>query len=240
MAPASARPSKVLVPRPISSISTRLRSVAPCTIAAASVISSMKVDLRVGQIVGGADAGVDRVDRPEPAGGRRHERAHRRQQHDQRHLAHVGALAAHVRAGDDQHARLRVEPAVVGDEVAGAGLGQPRFDHRVAAGLDLDARARATNSGAAPVRASAARSASAASASSVASARASACSAGRCGCSASSSCSYSHFSRASARSWADSALSSKRLQLGRDVALGVLQRLAAAVVGRHLVGVRRA
>ncbi len=41
---ASARPSKVEVPRPISSISTRLCGVAACRICAASVISSMKVD----------------------------------------------------------------------------------------------------------------------------------------------------------------------------------------------------
>ncbi len=44
MAPASARPSKVEVPRPISSISTSECSVAAWRIAAASVISSMKVD----------------------------------------------------------------------------------------------------------------------------------------------------------------------------------------------------
>jgi hypothetical protein len=44
MAKASATPSKVEVPRPISSISTRLFSVAPCRMAAASVISTMKVE----------------------------------------------------------------------------------------------------------------------------------------------------------------------------------------------------
>ena len=44
MAKASARPSKVEVPRPISSISTSDRSVAPFRIAAASVISTMKVE----------------------------------------------------------------------------------------------------------------------------------------------------------------------------------------------------
>ena len=41
---ARARPSKVEVPRPISSINTKDCSVALCTMAAASVISSMKVD----------------------------------------------------------------------------------------------------------------------------------------------------------------------------------------------------
>ena len=59
-----------------------------------------------------------------------------------------------------------------------------------------------------------ARSASAASTSSEASARPSSDSAARCGCSASSSCSHSHFSRASARSCAESALSSKALSSG--------------------------
>ena len=43
-AQASDRPSYVLVPRPISSISTRLRSVAEFRITAASVISTMKVE----------------------------------------------------------------------------------------------------------------------------------------------------------------------------------------------------
>ena len=44
IAAASAIPSKVDVPRPISSISTRLESVARFRIAAASVISTMKVE----------------------------------------------------------------------------------------------------------------------------------------------------------------------------------------------------
>ena len=44
MAQASARPSKVVVPRPISSISTRLSSVALCRMLAVSVISTMKVE----------------------------------------------------------------------------------------------------------------------------------------------------------------------------------------------------
>jgi hypothetical protein len=40
---ASARPSKVLVPSPISSISTRLSALALCRMPAVSVISTMKV-----------------------------------------------------------------------------------------------------------------------------------------------------------------------------------------------------
>ena len=41
---ANARPSKVEVPRPISSIRTRLCGVARCKMLAASVISTIKVD----------------------------------------------------------------------------------------------------------------------------------------------------------------------------------------------------
>ena len=96
--------------------------------------------LGVGEIVGRADAGMDRVDRPEPAGLGRDERAHRREQRDQRDLAHEGALAAHVRAGDDEHLAVGVEPAVVGHEIAATGFGEARFDDRMAAGFDRDAR----------------------------------------------------------------------------------------------------
>jgi hypothetical protein len=66
-------------------------------------------------------------------------RADRREQHDQRDLAHERALAAHVRPGDDEHAAGGVEPAVVGDE-GRAGLGEARLDDRMAAALDLDQR----------------------------------------------------------------------------------------------------
>src|SRR5260363_295831 len=45
MAHASARPSKVDVPRPISSIKTRLDGVAPFRFAAASVISTFMVEM---------------------------------------------------------------------------------------------------------------------------------------------------------------------------------------------------
>ena len=44
IAQASARPSKVEVPRPISSISTRLDGVALCRMFALSVISTMNVE----------------------------------------------------------------------------------------------------------------------------------------------------------------------------------------------------
>ncbi len=95
--------------------------------------------LRVGQVVGRADAGVDGVNGPQTAIGGGHMAAHAGQQHDERHLAHVGRLAAHVGAGDDLHARVGVQPRVVGDEGTARCLLQAGLDHGVAAGLDLDA-----------------------------------------------------------------------------------------------------
>ena len=66
-------------------------------------------------------AGEDAVDHRHLGLARRHERPDLRQQRDQRRLAQVGRLAAHVRARqDDQLARLAVEVDVVRDEgVAG-------------------------------------------------------------------------------------------------------------------------
>jgi len=46
--------------------------------------------LRIGHVVGRADAGVNRVDRPEPAAAGGHVGAHAGQQYDQRDLAHIG------------------------------------------------------------------------------------------------------------------------------------------------------
>ncbi len=95
--------------------------------------------LRVGQVVGGANAGVDGVNRPQAAAGGGHMAAHAGQQHDQRHLPHVGRFTAHVGAGDDLHARVGVQPRVVGDEGAARCFSQARFDHGVAAAFDFDA-----------------------------------------------------------------------------------------------------
>ena len=94
----------------------------------------------IGQIVGGANARVDGVDGAKATRAGWHVATDAGQQHNQRHLAHIGRFAAHVRPGDDLQARVGVEPRVVGNEGAAGGLGQPRFDHRVAAGVDVDAR----------------------------------------------------------------------------------------------------
>ena len=95
--------------------------------------------LRVGQVVGGADAGMNGVDRTQAAGVGRHIASHRREQDDDRDLPHIGRLAAHVRAGNDLHALARVQAGMVGDKGARAGLGQARLHHRMAAGADVDA-----------------------------------------------------------------------------------------------------
>ena len=95
--------------------------------------------LGVGQVIGGANAGVDGVNRAQPAGRGRHMGAHAGQQHNHRNLAHVSRLAAHVGAGDDLHALLGPQARVVGNEVAAAGLGQAGLHHRVAALGDVQA-----------------------------------------------------------------------------------------------------
>jgi hypothetical protein len=75
---------------------------------------------------------------PMRAAIRRHEAADLRQQRDQRGLAQEGALAAHVRAGDDLHRGLRRQRRVVGHE---GFVGQRQLDDGMAPGDDLDAGA---------------------------------------------------------------------------------------------------
>ena len=96
--------------------------------------------LRVGQIIGRANAGVDGINRPQAAGAGRHVAAHAGQQHDQRHLAHVSRFTAHVRPGNDVQALARVQIGAVGDEGGVGRLRQPLFHHRVAALVNLNAR----------------------------------------------------------------------------------------------------
>ena len=94
--------------------------------------------LALEQRVGGADAGEDAVADADLRPGGGDEAAGLGQDDDQGVLAQVGRLAAHVRAGDDQHLlAVRRDAQVVGDEAA-AGR---RLDHRVAALLDADGRA---------------------------------------------------------------------------------------------------
>ncbi|EEF93713.1 hypothetical protein CATMIT_01653 [Catenibacterium mitsuokai DSM 15897] len=94
--------------------------------------------LAAGEVVAGADAGEDAVDRADHGARRRHETADMREQHDQRVLPHISRLTAHVRAGDDQHAAAVavVEHQIVGLERILA----HRLDHRMAAAQDAQAR----------------------------------------------------------------------------------------------------
>ncbi len=234
MAPASARPSKVEVPRPISSISTSECSVAPCTMAAASVISSMKVDCALARSsaapmrVWMASIGPSRQARG------RHERAHGGEQHDQRHLAHERALAAHVRAGDHQHAPARVEPAVVGHEAAAA-RSRPAAPPPPGGGRrSMSMQGSRTKLGR-HQSSVLARSASAASASSAASARASAVKGVEVRLQLVEQLVVEQLLAGEGAVLRRQRLVLEGLELGRDEALGVLQRLAALVVGRHLV-----
>ena len=160
---------------------------------------------------------------------RRHEAADVRKQHDQRVLPHVGRLAAHVRAGDDEHAHVALAVAQSSTRSLGSKGSsrtasttgwRPRSMWRPGpspssgrasqalrplgeTGEHVELRER---SGAALAAARGVRSA------------------------ASSSPSYSSFSRASERSRADSTLSSNAFSSSRDVALGARQRLSPRVM----------
>ena len=83
-----------------------------------------------GQVVGSADAGEDPVDGAHFAGGGRHEAAAPGQNGNEGRLSHVGGLAAHIGAGDDQQPPLRRQLAVVGDELL-----HHAFHHRVSPAL---------------------------------------------------------------------------------------------------------
>ena len=89
------------------------------------------------QVVGCADAGEDPVDGADLAGCCRHEAAAPGQNGDQRRLAHVGGLAAHVGAGDDQQPPLRRQLAVIGDELL-----HHAFHHGVASAFHAQPRHR--------------------------------------------------------------------------------------------------
>jgi hypothetical protein len=140
-------PSKVAVPRPISSRMTSARSG---LVEDRGGLDHLDHEGRASarQIVGGADAREQPVDDAD-AGARRHEGAHLRQERDQRVLAQEGRLTRHVRAGDQPDrpasAPPRREVAGIGDEgLAVAFQRLPR--RRVAAALDRE-RQRAVDFG---------------------------------------------------------------------------------------------
>ena len=88
-----------------------------------------------GQVVGGADAREDAVHDADPRGPRWDEGTDLGHEYDQAHLAEIGALAGHVRSGDEGDLlRPGVELRIVGDE--GFAL-QQLLHHRVASIVDL-------------------------------------------------------------------------------------------------------
>ncbi len=106
---------------------------------AASVISTMNVERPPARSSAAPMRVKIRSSGPHTAPVGRDVAADVRQQHDEGGLAHVGGLAAHVGAGDDQHAAPGVELQVVGHERRV----REAFHHRMPAALDRDARFRA-------------------------------------------------------------------------------------------------
>ena len=89
-----------------------------------------------GQVIRCAHAGIDAVHHADLRRPCRHIGADLRHQHNQRHLAHVGGFARHVRAGDDGDLVFRlVQEGVVCHK---QGVGEHLFHHRVAAILNVN------------------------------------------------------------------------------------------------------
>ena len=88
------------------------------------------------EIIRCADTREDAIDRTNAQTFGRHEAADVSENRDQGSLSHIGGLAAHVWAGDDQQSLRRVKRDIVCDEW--------RFDHlfddEMPAAFDLDAR----------------------------------------------------------------------------------------------------
>ena len=95
--------------------------------------------LAAGQPIRGADAGEDAVDDADPRRLRRHEAPDLREQHDQRDLPQVGALARHVGSREQQDLGASgIELRVVRDEAVRPASPEHRLDHRVTPRLDLE------------------------------------------------------------------------------------------------------
>ncbi len=96
------RPSKVEVPRPISSRMTRLRAVALLGMLAVSFISTMKVDWPLERSSFAPTRVKMRSVESDLRAGGGEVTAHLREEDEERGLADVGGFAGHVRAGDDE------------------------------------------------------------------------------------------------------------------------------------------
>ena len=88
------------------------------------------------EVVGGADAGEQPIYDADAGGFRRDRQAGLGEHDDEGVLAQERRFAGHVGAGEQQHAAVRGEVAVVGHE--GGGAGQRGFDDGMAAGADLE------------------------------------------------------------------------------------------------------
>ena len=201
--------------------------VARCRIAAASVISTMNVERPPAR----SSAAPMRVwiasIGPSVARGGGHERAAVREQRDHRRLPHVGRLAAHVGAGDDQQPALGREPRSLGMNVSTCASTTGWRPPRIAM------PASATNVGRASESAGAARRTSTARRARRAPRRRPAARESR----AASSREQRLVEQLLAGERAllrRERLVLEGLQLRRDVALGVLQRLPPPVVVGHL------
>ena len=107
IAHARLRPSSVLVPRPISS---RIDQAAVGRVVEdVGRLGHLDHERRLPgvQLVARADAGEEAVGQADRRALGRHVAADLRQQRDQRDLADVGALAGHVRAGDERERVVR-------------------------------------------------------------------------------------------------------------------------------------
>ena len=93
------------------------------------------------QIVGGADPAEQTVDDADARRFGRDEGAHLRQHGDERVLPQEGALARHVRAGDEPQPLPLIEVAIIADEGRSLRLPERHFDHGMAAAGDAEARA---------------------------------------------------------------------------------------------------
>ena len=129
-AQAMLRPSKVAVPRPISSRMTRLRDVAVCRMFAVSCISTMKVDWPRAMLSDAPTrAKIRSTSRASPRAPARTTRSApcRQMSAD---LAQVGGLAAHVRAGQDDELVRACRRAAMSFGTNGSRAAP--LDHRVA------------------------------------------------------------------------------------------------------------
>ena len=75
-----------------------------------------------GEVVGGADSGINTIHDGEQRGFGGDEGTDLGEDQDERGLAQISGFATHVGAGDDQHPPLAVEFEVVGDEGVTADL----------------------------------------------------------------------------------------------------------------------